>query len=422
MEGCDTMKNEFDVIVVGGGISGACAAIASARQGQDVLLIEKSGFLGGAIGNMYVNPFAPYFMTENGEKININKGIFLEIINELKQMGGLKGNCIFNDEYLKIILDKKAREANVTVLFHSTLCDTNVANKKIKSVRVTSKLGMLEFYGTNFIDASGDANLAASAGCPFTIGREEDSACQPMTLCFRVEGINVEKFYANYDETQRLYKEYQKLGKIKNPRENILTFKHVSDNVIHLNTTRVVGLSPLDPFQISKAEMIAREQMYELFTFLKEKVKGCENATLMCSAPEIGVRESRMIKGKYTITANDILSCRDFEDSIAVGNYSIDIHSPDGSGTVMKHIENGKYYHIPYRSLIPEGIENLLVAGRCISSTHEAQSAYRVIPIVANIGEAAGIAASISNKLKINPEEIPIKILKTSLAENNLLF
>ncbi len=416
------MKNKFDIIVLGGGISGTCAAIAAARQGQDVLLIEKSGFLGGAIGNMYVNPFAPYFFNENGKLTYINKGVFLEIVDELKAMGGLRGNCVFNDEYLKIILDRKVKAANVTVLFHSTLCDTNVEDTKIKSIRVTSKIGMLEFFAKNFIDASGDANLSASAGCPFTVGREEDSACQPMTLCFRLEGINVEKFYANYDETQRLYKEYQKQGKIKNPRENILTFKHVSDNVVHFNTTRVVGLSPLDPFQISKAEMIAREQMYELFLFLKNNAKGCENATLICSAPEIGVRESRMIKGKYTITADDILSCRDFEDSIAVGNYSIDIHSPDGSGTVMKHIDNGKYYHIPYRALIPETVENLLVAGRCISSTHEAQSAYRVIPIVANIGEAAGIAAAISNKLNAVPENIPIETLRATLAENNLMF
>lgn len=414
--------NHYDLIVLGGGITGVCAAVAAARQGQKVLLIEKSGSLGGAMVNMYVNPFMRYFVGHWAEKTIINRGIFLELLDELKAMNGMANTSTFNEEYMKLLLDRKCTRAGVNVLFLAHFTEVEKEGNTLKSISVETRMGKYTFSADTFIDASGDAMLAYKAGCPAQVGREEDNACQPMTLCFRMAGVNIKRFKAAKPKVQALYKKFQAEGKIKNPRENVLSFIHTSDGVLHLNSTRVVGLSPLEPFDISKAEMIAREQMLELFEFLKKNAPGCKKATLLSSAPEIGVRESRMIKGAYTITAEDLLTCREFEDSVAVGCYSVDIHSPDGSGTTIKKIPAGKWYHIPYRALLPEGADNLLVAGRCISSTHEAQSAYRVLPIVANIGEAAGLAAALAKKEGATLADVPMDMLHTLLDESNLLY
>ncbi len=414
--------NHYDLIVLGGGITGVCAAVAAGRQGLKTLLIEKSGSLGGAMVNMYVNPFMRYHTGTAEEGKIINKGIFLELLDELRAMGGLKGSHTFNEEYMKVLLDRKCVAAGVEVLFLAHFTDVEKDGDRLKSIVVETRMGQYTFSADTFIDASGDAMLAYKAGCPVKVGREEDNACQPMTLCFRMAGVDMDAFREAKPEIIALYNKFQAEGKIKNPRENVLSFKHTSDGVLHLNSTRVVGLSTLDPFDISKASMIAREQMMELFYFLKENAPGCSNATLLSSAPEIGVRESRMICGAYTLTAEDLLECHEFEDSVAVGCYNVDIHSPDGSGTTIKKIPAGKWYHIPYRTLLPQKADNLLVAGRTISSTHEAQSAYRVLPIVANIGEAAGLAAALAKAESASLAEVPIDKLHALLEQNNLMY
>lgn len=416
------MNTHYDLIVLGGGITGACAAIAAGRQNLRVLLIEKGGCLGGAMVNMYVNPFMRYFTGPFYNMKIINKGIFLELLQELKDMGGMASYNTFNEEYLKILLDRKTKDAGVSILYHAHFTDVSKNGDTLTEIAAETRMGRYSFTADAFIDASGDAMLAFKAECPFKVGREQDNACQPMTLCFRMGGVNIKKFRLHISKVQKLYREFQACGKIKNPRENILHFIHASDGVLHLNSTRVIGKSPLEPFDLSAAEAEAREQMFELFNFLKDYAPGCKKATLLSSAPEIGVRESRMIDGQYTITADDLLSCKEFKDSIAVGCYSVDIHSPDGSGTVIKKIPAGKYYHIPFSALLPQNVDNLLVAGRCISSTHEAQSAYRVLPIVANIGEAAGLAVALAKQTGVPLAEIPIQKLHTMLEQNNLLY
>lgn len=414
------MRQKYDVVVVGGGFSGAAAAVAAARENASVLLVEQYGFLGGAAGNSQVNPFMPYrrFCEETGGQEEVNRGLFLEILRRLDEIGGLHENHkTFNEEMLKIVLDRLMVEYGVDVLFHTRLTGVKTEQGRIVEITVVNKSGMQSFAADYFIDATGDADLAALAGCPYHLGREEDQLCQPMTLCFRVGNVDLQKFNieANRDEVSALYRKLQKEGKIKNPREDVLMFDHVCNGVIHFNSTRIVKRNPVDAADVSIAEMQAREQMLELYTFMKENVPGFENSTLLMSAPQIGVRESRMIDGEYVITADDLLSCKKFDDAIACGVYGVDIHSPDGSGTVRKHIPRGEYYTIPYRALIPKNRNNLLVAGRCISSTHEAQSAYRVMPIVCCIGEAAGIAAGLAARKHIRPAEVPVKELQEKI-------
>ena len=214
---------------------------------------------------------------------------------------------------------------------------------------------------------------------------------------------------------QRLYKQFQSEGKIKNPREDVLVFHTLVDGVLHFNTTRVVKLNPTDPLDVTNAEMTAREQMLEMYTFLHDNVPGFEHSQLLYSASEIGVRESRMIVGEYVLTEYDLKDCVRFDDAIAAGNYDIDIHSPDGSGTSHYYFPAGKWYTIPYRSLLPKGAANLLVAGRCISATHAAQASIRIMPIVTTLGEAAGVAAAIAAKAGVGVKHADVQAIRAQL-------
>lgn len=408
----------WDLIVVGGGLTGVAAAVSARRQGLDVLILEKAGFLGGAIGTMLISPFMPYSTKVNGERFDLSRGFFKELHDLLKETGGLSGNqeCI-HEEYVKLALDRLVAKENIQPLFHACLCGIEKEGQEIKAVKVTTKAGVLTFRARYFIDATGDADLSVMAGCPYHLGRP-DGLCQPMTLCFRIGNVDIDVFRKNREDMQEKYKRFQAEGKIKNPRENILVFSTLVDGMLHFNTTRVVKLNPTDPFDVTEAEMLAREQMAEMYLFLKENCAGFENSQLLYSAGEIGVRESRMIDGEYLLTESDLLNCVKFEDAVAAGNYDIDIHNPEGSGTSHYYFPDGKWYTIPYRSLQPKNASNLLVAGRCISSTHEAQASYRIMPIVTTLGQAAGCAVAVASKANVGVKEIDVHELQKMLTDN----
>ena len=408
----------WDLIVVGGGLTGVAAAVSARRQGLEVLLIEKAGFLGGAPGTLLINPFMPYSTTVDGKRFELSRGFFSELRRLLKEVGGYEdGREDIHEEYLKLALDRLVLKEGVQPLLHATLCGVEKEGETIKAVRVVIKAGILTFKGRCFIDSTGDADLAVMAGCPYHLGRP-DGLCQPMTLCFRIGNVDIPTFQKNRQAMQEKYKQFQAEGKIKNPRENVLIFNTLVDGVLHFNTTRVVKHDPTDPFDVTEAEMIAREQMFEMYDFLKNNCPGFEHSQLLYSAGEIGARESRMIDGEYLLTETDLRDCVKFEDAIAAGNYDIDIHNPEGTGTSHYYFPAGTWYTIPYRSLQPKNADNLLVAGRCISSTHEAQASYRVMPIVTTLGQAAGTAAAVAVKAGVGVKEIDVKALQDILTEN----
>jgi hypothetical protein len=424
-----TGKNVYDLIVAGGGLSGVAAAVAAAREGVSVLLIERYGFLGGMATAGMVNPFMSYTVWTDRWTYDwdqkVNQGIFKELLEKLDELGGLHSNkATFNEELLKLVLNRLVRQNGIEVLLHSLISGVSAAQGIVKSVTVTNKSGSTVYEAKYFIDATGDADLSALAGCSFRLGREEDGLCQPMTLCFRLAGIDRSKF--NQEDVRRSinekYREFRANGQIKNPREDVLIFDHMVDDVLHFNSTRVVRKSAVDAKALTEAEMEAREQVYELYCFLKENIPGFERAQLLMSAPQIGVRESRRIVGEYTLTADDLIAATKFPDSVARGTYPVDIHNPSGSGTLLRDIPYGKYYTIPYRSLIPQGMKNLLVAGRPISSTHEAHSAYRVMPICCSMGEGAGVAVSIGLKEGIHLPDIDAVELHRLLDQYGALY
>lgn len=415
------MKN-YNCIVIGGGFTGCAAAIAASREGLKVLLLEEGGSLGGAAIHNLVYPFMPYATTvkdENGkEKTHIlSRGIFEKLVERLNEYGGL------DTEYLKVILDDEVTKAGADVLFHAKLCDVIKEGNHIKAVETATSAGKMQFEADYFIDCTGDGNLLSQAQIPFQLGRKEDNLCQPMTLCFRVANIDKPVFYENKPQMQALYKEWLKAGKFTNPRENILCFNYKPiDGMIHFNTTRIVKMNPVDPFDVTRAEMEARKQVIELLDFFREnKLPGLENAKLVHSAASIGIRESRKMCGEHILTEEELKDCTKFSDAIAAGNYDIDIHSPTGAGTSHYYFPAGTWYTIPYRSLIPkkEDCDNLLAGGRCISCTHEAQASIRIMPICCTTGEAAGVAAAVACKAgKSAVQEADVSSIQKILTEN----
>lgn len=413
------MKKQYDLIVVGGGLAGVAASVAAARGGLRVLLVEKSGCLGGAMSNNLVYPFMKFTTPVEGKEKVLCAGLFSEM-HTREQAYDNSGTALrFRPEYFKLVLDDMVSEAGVEVLFHATLFEVKTEGRRVTGARIAiASTGVLECEADAFIDATGNGDVMAMAGCAHRIGRESDGLCQPMTTCFRMCGVDVDLFKEEKPHLQELYKAARASGEIKNPRENILTFTGIGEGVLHFNTTRIIKVDPTDAFGVSRAEIEARRQIHELVAFLRKSSKAFEHATLVSIASEIGVRESRKLIGEYVLTADDLLAQRMFEDSIALGNYDIDIHNPAGTGTNIHYFKEGEYYSIPYRSLLPREFDNLLVAGRCLSATHEAQAAVRIMPICACMGEAAGTAMVLAKKTSTNTHTLDVQALRATLRAN----
>ncbi len=407
---------KYDVVVIGGGLTGTAAAVAAARGGSSVLLIERINALGGAPCTMGVNPFMNYYTTmpDTKERKRLSCGIFEEIENEMRDMNAMVYNS-FNAEYLKLILMRMCINSGVELLFNSYFVSAERDGNTIKSVTVVNKSGLMTINADYFIDCTGDADVAYNAGFPTRHGRPGDNLCQPMTLCFWIGDVDYEKEKPYHHQIVDLWLDEKKKGKIRNPMDGIMVFPTTYPSIYTLNATRMVKYDPVDAISLTKADIEGREQMFELLDFLKRRVPGFENASVLNSAIQTGVRESRMIDGEHILTSEELVACTKFDDAIACGNYDIDIHNPEGSGTSHYFFPEGQYYTIPYRSLIPKDADNLLVAGRCISTTHEAQASIRIMAIVCTLGEAAGTAAAVANRTKASVRKIDIGTLRSEL-------
>jgi hypothetical protein len=391
-----TMRDTYDVIVLGGGPGGTMAAAAAATRGASVLLVERYGFLGGMATAGLVNPFMWYF--HDGKPLTT--AAFNELLDRLDRAGGLaKDRLTFDDEIMKIVLDRMMADRGVAVSLHTWFTGLDLAGRRIEAVRLAGKSGPRTVRGKVFVDSTGDGDVAVAAGAPVETGRPADGGCQPMTLCFRLGGIEIpEGWEAGWDamhaELDAVYQAARSRGEVGNPREDVLIFRTTVPGIVHFNTTRVVGKSGVDTQALGEAEAEGRRQVLELLDLLRAKSPRCRNAWLVKMAPQIGIRETRRVLGAYILTEADVLSAAKFEDGIARSNYPVDIHNPAGTGTVIRDVPKGDYYEIPYRCLVPRNTDNLLVGSRCISATHEAHSSLRIMPVVAGLGEAAGTAAA----------------------------
>ena len=402
-----------DILVAGGGPGGLAAAVSAARNGADTLLIERYGFLGGMATAGLVNPFMTYWAGEE----QIIGGILQEVIDRLTALGayGKGSRTAFDPEAFKFVADQMCADAGVKVLLHSFLSDAAVSDSKIESIEIAGKSGKETLSAKVFIDGTGDADLAFLAGARCEKGRDEDGLMQPMTLNFRVCKVDMGRMPARGEEFNKLFDKAKAEGRLDCPRENVLLFFTTREGEVHFNQTRINRADGTSTEDLTRAEIEGRRQAWQFLEFLRRDVPGFEQAEILVSGSQVGVRETRRVMGEYVLTGDDVLSARKFDDCIARGSYSIDIHSPTGAGTVIQRLKPGESYDIPYRCLVPLGIDNLLIAGRPISSTHEAHSSLRIMPICMAIGQAAGTAAALSLREGVTTRAVNTGLLQSTL-------
>jgi hypothetical protein len=410
--------------VIGAGPAGCAGAIAAARLGREVLLIERYGFPGGMATTALVHPWMSYFAGDRP----IIAGVFAEVVRALKARGGFKdsehfGNrhhC-FDPEILKQELMAMLQSAGVKLLFHTFVTGVETTGGRITSLQLASKSGLETISPQLVIDASGDGDIGAWAGAPFEKGRPEDGLMQPMTLHFRMAGVDW-KQVPSREAMNQLYLAAKASGEIDCPRENLLWFDTTIPDQIHFNTTRVTRVDGTSKQDLTRGEIESRRQVQEIVAFLQKRVPGFERAYLSQTGAQIGVRETRRILGEYVLTGEDVLAGRKFPDAIALGCYPIDVHNPAGEGTVLKYLPPGEFYAIPYRCLLPRSIDNLLVAGRPISTTHEAHASTRVQVICYATGQAAGVAAALAAEQNRPPREVPVREIQQALGKQGALL
>ncbi len=422
-----------DVIVSGGGPAGVAAALAAARGGARTLLIERYGFCGGMATAGLVNPWAGHAWHDHvdeqgGLRASLTGGIFKEVAVQLRAGGGFGSalsDSAFDEELLKRVYDALLIEAGVTVRYHSYVTAVHLEGRRLAALTVASKGGQETFAARNFVDASGDADLAALAGCEFTVGRPEDGLTQAMTVSFRMANVDKTAMLAtgSLRKARALVEPYfQKAlaaGDLHYPYRNFIHFyDYPRPGVLHFNMTRINHVSGLSAEDLSAAEMEGRRQAYVMADWLCKAVPCFAEAYLEKIACQVGVRETRHIHGRHTMSQEDIVQARKFPDGIARSRYFIDIHNPAGAKDVHQqeggkgHVKaefgppKGDYYEVPFRSLVPVDCPNLLVACRALSATHEAAAAVRVMATMHGIGEAAGIASAQAAKQACNVSEI----------------
>lgn len=432
---------ETEVLVVGSGPAGLAAAIASARNGARTLLVERYGFLGGNLTAGLVGPCMTSYSLDG--QTQLVKGVFEELVLRLEQLGaavhpskipagseyagfivyGHDKVTPFNPEAVKQVALEMCLEAGVELLLHTFVVDALVEENRLTGVVVANKSGLQALRSTITVDCSGDGDVAARAGVPFEIGRAEDGLTQPMTLFFRVANVDderVKEYVRAHPEDYRpfasLVQQARERGEFPIPRRGIGLYRTLEPGVWRINTTRVQRRNGTDVGDLTQAEIEARKQVEALLRFFRKWLPGFERCELLDTATQIGVRETRRIAGEYTLTLEDLATGREFDDVIALAGYPVDIHSPTGDGGgVSAEWKTANAYQIPFRSLVPQRIEQLLVAGRCISATHEALGAVRVMPPAFAMGQAAGTAAALAVANGIPPRQVSVPELQRIL-------
>ena len=446
---------EGDVVVVGGGPAGLCAAVAAARGGAKVLLVEKNAFCGGMATAGMVAPFMTCY-DSGGDKMLI-RGLFEELVERLIAVGGAihpskvesktaftsyidKGQVHvtpFKAESLKIVADEMLAEAGVKILYHTQLVDAETEGDRVTRIIVAMKEGLASIRAKAFIDCTGDGDLAAMAGAEYTVGNKEGKM-QPATMFFTVGDVDVSKvdadiaenwgnFYRkdgiNYRSLHWWVAKAKENGDWPLDRVSIGLFRGVEEDEFSINTSRVMNIDGTKSESLTEGEIAGRQQVRIIFNFLKKYVPGFENSRLILSGSTLGIRETRHIKGIRTLCVDDVLGCVVPEDSIMLAANSVDVHGKYGpKSNEYITIPAGKCYGIPYGTMIPPAFSNLAVAGRPISADCESAGAIRVMPPCMGIGQAAGPAVAMSVLEGTDLRKLDVNALREKLRAANVML
>jgi hypothetical protein len=430
---------DTEVIVVGGGPAGIAAAIASARNGARTLLIEQYGFLGGMATAGLVGPFMTSYGIDGQEPII--EGIFREVVDRMIALGaaidpakvrgfsayggyhhyGHEHVTPFDPEALKYVAQEMCLQAGVELELHRFFLDALLEDRRVVGAIAAGKSGLEAFRGRVTIDTTGDADVAARSGAPYEQGRKEDGRIQPVSLFFRVGNVDdgaVQTYMDAHPEDESfrsIVAEAMRRGEFSHTKNWFTMFRTPRPGVWWANVSRVHNVDATDAEQLTRAEIEGRRQVLYLVDFMRKRLPGFAHCTLIDTGTQIGVRETRRIVGEYVLTADDVFSARRFQDGIARVSFPIDIHDPSGGGGFFEGPREGPYYTVPYRCLVPLQVENLLVAGRPISATHQAHGSLRVMPPCFATGQAAGTAAALALETGVSPRGVNVKLLRESL-------
>lgn len=430
------LKSKYDIIVAGAGIAGISAAVKAAQLGASVLLIEHYGFVGGMSTAGMVSPFMKH-------KVNdeiLVRGIFEDIENEMINRKGMIDNGFYASSFRASAFEL-LKNANSTILLNAQINEIIRIGNSIKSIKVIANEEELTIDADIFIDTTGDAQLVYLGNFPWVKGDEKTGKLQALTLFFRMAGIDV-KSVAQYAKQHKEdffdWMEYdfdfnkiisiagffsfvkRAIAEKRLPEEiQYIFFTTLPDSGEgSFNTSNILGIDGSTSEDLTKAELIGRNQVYQIVKLLQEEIPGFEKAILLETAVQVGVRETRRAIGDYIVTGDDIKFAHKFDDAIARGCYGIDIHGQKDEQSRMEHLPEGDYYEIPIRALIVKDADNLLVAGRCISSTREGHSALRIQPTSAATGEACGALAALSVKHKKQIRDINFKDVQKLITHN----
>ena len=402
-----------------------------------------------------VGPFMTCYDAD-GENMII-RGIFEEIVNRMVERGfaihpsEVMGGTAFTSwikvghdhvtpfeaEGLKLVFDEMLTEANVEILYHTSFIEPILEGNTLTGGIFASKSGLEKICCKVMIDATGDGDVAARSGVEFEIGNEELGLIQPATMFFHISNVdtdkveediqaNIDNFYSkdgvNYRSLHWRVSEARENGDWTLDRVSIGLFRMPKKDEWCINTSRIMGVDSTDNKSLTKAEIVGRKQADEIMKFFRKYVPGCEDARLKATASHIGIRESRHIKGEYRLTADDLLSAKIPEDVILFAANSVDVHGRFGPKSNEYIPISGKYYGIPYRSLVPIGVEQLLIAGRCLSADSTAAGAVRVMPPCMGMGQAAGTAAALAIKTDKTVRDCDVKLLQKTLVDNGCVL